>query len=288
MKTQIKIAIVICYYGKFPWYFDLFLHSASFNPSIDIFIITDLDKPYYCPPNVFFVKMSIDDVRNLATHKLQFEVCIDNYYKFCDFKPAYGYIFSDIIQQYDFWGIGDIDVIYGNIRAFITEELLTTYDLISVRPEYISGFFTLFRNCKKINELFMESRDYQKVFSDSKHYCFDECSHLHFLLWDNKMSVYDINWEIQSMTYIAKKAHDEERIMALFEFFVVEGMPGRLKWNNGELFYANKLEVLLYHLIEYKRKGKVPQISFHEIQDCYQIKKNEMVFTRNTRSKSVE
>lgn len=240
-------------------------------------MITDLEKPDYCPDNVHFVKMSMDDVRDLASSKLNFEVQIDNPYKFCDLKPAYGYIFSDLLKPYDFWGIGDIDIIYGNIRKFMTDELLSTYDVISVRPEYISGFFTLHRNIQKVNELFMESRDYKKVFSDPKHYCFDECSNMYGLLWDNKTSVYDIDWEIQSMTYITKKAHDEGKIKALFEFFVVEGVPGRLKWDHGVLSYNNQWEALLYHLIAFKKKAKAPEITFHSIPDCYRIKKDKFV-----------
>ena len=127
MKTLTKFALVICYYGKFPWYFDFFLHSASFNPSVDISIITDLQKPDYCPANVHFIKMSLREVSILASNKLNFEVNIDYPYKLCDLKPTYGYIFSDLLQPYDFWGFGDIDVIYGNIRGFITEELLSAF-----------------------------------------------------------------------------------------------------------------------------------------------------------------
>ena len=276
MNHLTKIAIVICYYGKFPWYFDFYLHSVSFNPSVDILIITDLQRPAYCPDNVHFIKMSMDEVRVLASSKMGFEVKIDHPYKFCDLKPAYGYIFSDILQSYSFWGIGDIDVIYGNIREFITEELLSVYDVISVRTEYISAFFCLFRNIQPINELFMESRDYIKVFSDSNHFCFDECSNMHTSLTAN-ISVYDIDWEIQSMTYITKKAHDERRINALFEFFVVEGVPGDLKWDMGTLIYNDEWEVLLYHMFDFKRRAKISPMTFYAIPACYYIKKDRII-----------
>jgi len=276
MNALTKFAIIIPYYGKFPWYFDFFLHSASFNPSVDILIVTDLQKPDYCPDNVHFIKMSLQEVRLLASNKLNLDVKIDYPYKLCDLKPAYGYIFSDLLQPYPFWGIGDIDVIYGNIREFITEELLSTFDVISVRPEYISGFFCLYRNIQPVNELFMESRDYRKVYSDPRLYFFDECSNKHDLLVAN-VSVYDIDWEIQSMTYITRKAHDEGRINALFDFFVIEYVPGRLKWDHGTLSYNNKWEAMLYHMNHFKRTAKIPKMTYHTIPDCYFIKKVRIV-----------
>ena len=93
----------------------------------------------------------------------------------------------------------------------------------------------------------------------------------------NNVSVYDIDWEIQSMTYITRKAHDEGRIRALFEFFVVESVPGNLKWEHGTLYYQNEWEVLLYHLYDFKRKAKIPAMTFHDIPDCYNISENEII-----------
>ena len=280
MKHLSKIAIVVCYYGEFPWYFDFYLHSVSFNPSIDVLIITDLEKPNYSPGNVHFIPMSMEEVRVWASNKLGLDVKLDHPYKFCDLKPAYGYIFSELLESYDFWVFGDIDVIYGNIRQFFTEELLSAYDVISVRPEYIAGFFTLCRNIKPVNELFMESKDYKMVFTDSKHYCFDEWCEIIAPFWNNVMGV-DMDWKIESMTYLTQKAHEERRIRVLFEFFVNEGRHGHLKWNWGTLSYKRRWEVLLYHLGSFRGRAKIPNRTFHQIPDCYYIRKDKFVFCRS-------
>lgn len=42
-------------------------------------------------------------------------------YKLCDFKTAYGYIFNDLFEGYDYWGYYDIDTIWGNILKFIPD-----------------------------------------------------------------------------------------------------------------------------------------------------------------------
>lgn len=85
--------------------------------------------------------MSFDECRKLVDDKMGMEVALHNPYKFCDLKPCYGVIFADRLKEYDYWAFGDIDLIYGNIRRFFTNEILDRYT-------YISGFghLTLVRN----------------------------------------------------------------------------------------------------------------------------------------------
>lgn len=79
------------------------------------------------------------------------EIKLTNPYKLCDFKPAYGYIFEEEISKYDFWGFCDIDLIFGNLSHFINDELLNKFDKL-----FFHGHFCIFRNCKKMNTLFLE------------------------------------------------------------------------------------------------------------------------------------
>jgi hypothetical protein len=203
-------------------------------------------------------------------------VKIDIPYKLCDFKPAYGYIFADYIKEYDFWGFGDIDVIYGNVRDFIREDLLLSYDFISVRDDYVTGFFSLLRNTDLMNTLFMRSKDYIKVYSESEYCRFDECAINIYHQLGYRVSIYDIQWDIESMTYIVKKYHDEKLIRACFEFFCMEAMPGNMIWNKGILIYNNRSELLLYHLIDFKQRNREQNIRYGSIPDCYYIDCNRI------------
>lgn len=253
MKT---IAILTCWYGKYPWYLPYFIHSCKYNPSIDFFIITDNeDSIRNKPENVKIIFMTIDEIKQKAERKLKFAINIDYPYKLCDIKPAYGYLFSELIVGYDFWGHADIDIIYGNIREFITDELLKNYDVISSRHDYVTGSFCLFRNSENINKLFTNSKDYKKVFGNHEHYCFDECNFL-FSELENGKSIFDFPERIQSMTYVVKKAAEENRINAFFDFMIIEGVPGRIKWLNGRILYKNKYEAMYYHLIALKEVYK--------------------------------
>lgn len=92
-------------------------------------------------------------------------------YKLCDFKPAYGEIFQQEIKEYDFWGHCDCDLVFGNIRKFITDDILDKYDRIGN-----CGHFILYRNNKKVNEYYRTQNhvDFKIIFSDPKSYSFDE------------------------------------------------------------------------------------------------------------------
>jgi hypothetical protein len=248
------IALIVCYYGKLPWYFDYFIHSCKYNPTVDFFIITDditYKKPL--PGNVKLIYKTLDELNDLVAKKLGFDVNIECGYKLCDFKPAYGVIFSDLLSRYDFWGHCDIDIVFGDIREFITDELLEHYDLISVRHDWLSGCFLLYKNIDKMNRLFLHSRDYKKVFSSARHYCFDETNFAHEAFTAGKLYS-EVNTEIESMTHVVKRLEADNYIKPFFDFFIIEGRPGKLKWKNGKMFYRNKYEILFYHMIFFKKQ----------------------------------
>jgi hypothetical protein len=264
VKLQ-RIAIVTCYFGKWPWYFPYFLHSCKFNPTIDFIIITDnIDFVLNKPPNVKIINKSLNEIISSASSKLKLKVSIDDPYKLCDFKPAYGFLFSQMLEVYDFWGHGDIDVIYGNIRSFLTHEILTEYELITARHDFLSGTFTLFRNNDKLNTLFMESKDYKKVFSQPRHFCFDECNFLWKQIGELKPheTIFDLPCEIESMTHVVRSLQAKSKIKAFFDFLIVEGLPGNLQWVEGKVIFKNEFEALLYHLIKFKKENKPSKLCY--------------------------
>jgi len=223
-------------------------------------IITNNEEPIANKPNnVKIVYRTLAEIRDSASKKLGFKVNIDYPYKLCDFKPAYGFLFPEIIKEYDFWGHGDIDIVYGNIRSFMTSEILANYDVISSRHDYITGTFCLFKNNTQINALFKKSKDYKKVFTSPDHYCFDECNFL-FSELQNGASIFDYPNNIQSMTYVVQKAAAEWKLKAFFDFIIIEGTPGRISWENGKIIYKNMFECMFYHLIKFKTECKQVKI----------------------------
>lgn len=287
-----SIAMIYCYFGRWPWYFKFFLKSCSYNPDIDFIFITDIKKPEEYPDNVTFVKYSLLQIEQLATKKLGFKANISYPYKLCDFKPAYGFLFDTLLKGYDFWGFGDIDIILGKVRNFITPEILQNYDIISGQDKYPSGYFMLFKNTGTINTLFKRSADYKKVFTSSIHYCFDECN-FKFASLENGKSIFETNAkidagsilettvEIESLMHIIKSAEQEKIITPYFDFLIVEGNPGRLKWEKGILSYKNELEVLLYHMIDIKADIYFKFPNWKQVPETYYI--DETSFLKNSK-----
>lgn len=90
-------------------------------------------------------------------------------YKMCDYRVAYGEMFQDYVKDYDFWGHCDADMIFGDIRHFVTDDILNRYDRLGV-----DGFFSLFRNIPEINAIYRKAGDITKIFTDQRPFGFDE------------------------------------------------------------------------------------------------------------------
>jgi len=278
-KNSKSIAVLICFFGNLPWYFNYFVHSCKYNPTIDFYIITD-DRNWLnkLPVNVKMIYKNMKDFNQMATQKLGFATNIRKGYKLCDFKPAYGFLFSDLVEGYDFWGHGDIDVIYGDIRHFITGDILDNYELISIRHDFLTGYFLLFRNNIKVNTLFMQSKDYKKVLKSEVHYCFDETNFQYndftdILIYPRKER------EVESMTHLVKRLEKNNQLKVFFDLYSIEGLPGKLKWEKGKLYYRNQYEILLYHMIYLKNVYKPKRIP-DEIPETFFISPTRIYYRK--------
>lgn len=248
-----SLVLITCWYGKYPWYMPYYLHSCAFNPSVNFVIITDnTEEVKNVPANVKIVHKNLEDIICDTSNKLGFPINIDYPYKLCDFKPAYAFMFPELIEGYDFWGHCDLDLIYGDIRAFFTNEFLDSYDYISVRDDYTTGCFSLYRNNELLNTFFQRSKDYKKVFSMSEHFCFDECN----FVWDDLaegIPIFEIETEIESFTHIMKNAERDGVLRTHFDFILMEGYTGRVKFDNGKIIYKNKYEAIMFHMFWLKK-----------------------------------
>ncbi|SEA01279.1 hypothetical protein SAMN05216331_11472 [Porphyromonadaceae bacterium KH3R12] len=277
MRFKHKIAFIIVYFGEFPWFFRYFLHSGIRNPSIDFIILTD-NTPVSTPSgNIKFIHYSIDQFNRDASRVLNMDIHIEKGYKLCDFKPAYGYIFSSLIENYDFWGYCDIDLIFGNIRNFMSSRILNQYDVISARHDYLTGCFALYRNQDYYNTLFMHSKDYTTVFTNQKSFFFDETNYA-FEEFAEGVHYSLIKTEIESMTHVVKRLHEEKKLKALFEFQIVEGFAGNMLWNRGILTYRKEFEVMLYHMVRFKQKYSEPLENEKVIPDKFRIGKKKIYY----------
>ncbi len=168
-----RVKLIVCYYGTFPQWMNVWLKSCEINSDIDFMIVTDI-KISNVPSNVSILNMSFEKLREHFSNILGFQASLENPYKLCDYKPMYGKAFQKELDGYEFWGYCDIDLIWGRISNFITKEILDKYDLIG---KY--GHLMIYRNNPAMNELFMQDGGtftYKEVFRNPDNYSFDEMS----------------------------------------------------------------------------------------------------------------
>lgn len=165
-----SIVIIFPYFGILPVQYKMWRASALQNPTIDFMFFTDSDVE---PTNNIIVhKMLFSDFQQIVKKAFDFPIVLDRPYKLCEYKQAYGYILQDYIKSYDFWGFGDLDLVYGDIRAFLTDKVLEHKFLLGW------GHLTLIRNDEDSNTYFMKQtegyQNYEEAFSTPKITFFDE------------------------------------------------------------------------------------------------------------------
>lgn len=165
-----SIVIIFPYFGTLPAQYQMWRASALCNPSVDFMFFTDADvEP---AKNIIVHKMQFGDFQQLAQNAFDFPIVLDRPYKLCEYKQAYGYILHDYIKDYDFWGFGDLDLVYGDIRTFLTDEVLEHKFLLGW------GHLTLLHNDEETNTYFMKVisgyQNYKDAFTTSKITFFDE------------------------------------------------------------------------------------------------------------------
>ena len=276
-----KIVFICPYFGKLPEnHMSLWLQSCEKNQSINWIIFTDDKTRYNYPKNVLVNYVSLNELKNSIQKKFDFPISLDNGYKLCDYKPTYGYIFSEYIKGYDFWGYCDMsDCIFGDIRHFITDKILDKFDKIG-----FLGHLTLYRNTVEINKRFMlgtkSNITYRDILSSSENMAFDELNSysINSIYKENGIPFYrmdDCYYDISPLTYAFRQSIYDEN----YEHKFLKKIPTIFKWENGKLFecyvYKNKLmekELLYVHF----QKRKM-QKEFKEVENVYYIIPNKFI-----------
>lgn len=168
-----RICYVVPYFGKLPKNFQIWLNSCKYNKNINWLIFTDDCTNFLYPDNIKVIYTKFDVIKKLIQKKFDFEVKIDSYWCLSLFKPAYGEIFEEYLKEYDFWGHCDVDLIWGDISSFISDDVLKKYDKIGFQ-----GHSTLYRNNREVNSRYKvmvpDEFNYIDIFSGKVKYSFDE------------------------------------------------------------------------------------------------------------------
>lgn len=121
------------------------------------------------PNNVEIVPMSTEEFNNLTAAKLGVRpnmfmtpkgvpsVHVTDFYIFS------GLIFEDYLRDSDYWGIANIDMVFGRIDRYLPDDYLKNFDVWTDDVNIINGIFTLFRNDFEVNRLCLQIPHWKEV-----------------------------------------------------------------------------------------------------------------------------
>ena len=261
-----RICLVLCYLGPLPRYFDTFLGTCERNEDIDFLIASDRPAPPGLGPNIHWLPTTMERLHERFSATLGFPAALEGGYKLCDYKPLFGHAFEDELEEYDYWGFTDPDLVWGHIRSFATEERLARHDVLSFRGRgFISGPCTLFRNVPALNMLYTRSPSVDRVFTMPKTTAFTETNGR----WDEQPPIEELvrAGEIVSFTDVVRDGVIRGDVRWFDEDEIVERDPAvctySFLWNAGHLYQLSEegqsiggpggREVLFYHYVSAKQ-----------------------------------
>ena len=236
-----RIVFICPYFGTIPkGQYKLWLKSCETNDTIDFLLITnDVEAlSFALPANVKPIKMSWEDCCKKIQSNFNFKVTLAFAYKLCDLKPAYGEIFNEYIKGYDFWGHTDSgDTILGNLRKFLTEDILNTYDKV-----HIYGHMSLLRNTPENNARYKIRQNngltIEEIFSAEENLCFDDMyqkTSINRIFKENGFAILEevpgLVADVLPHAWNFRLAQDNGK-----------HIPRVFEWSNGELFELTVVE----------------------------------------------
>lgn len=253
-----SICFVIPYFGEFPFWMEYFVESCRKNSSVNYVFYSDNSEPEGWPENIQYKKMSFSSYKEIVSVALDIRFDPDNPYKLCDIKPALGLIHQNDIKGYDFWGFCDIDLIFGAIRHFLTDDILDQVDFYSAYDRRVSGHFFLTRNTNTCNRTFMKAKGWRVVFEDTANHCFDEKAFSDLFVkfknhpaWSKKV----LSWLFLPLS--RRALFEEQYSTPGLRYDWVDGsrnFPTEWYWKQGVLTNnASDKEFLYFHFLKWKR-----------------------------------
>jgi hypothetical protein len=154
VTTHPRILLLAPWFGPWPEWIEFFLATCRWNRWIDFLFLGDCGAPGRLAPNVRHVPLTLADLSRIAEDRLGCPIALEDAYKVCDLRPAFGRIFAEHIAGYDAFGWTDIDVIYGDLRQVFAMPL-HDYDVLSFNEEHLSGHLTIVRHTPQASNLYL-------------------------------------------------------------------------------------------------------------------------------------
>lgn len=162
-RNEPTVKVVIPHFGPAPAWFDLFLISCRTNPSIEWLLLMENVPDVWTPDNVEIQQMSFNTYRMMVSEHLNIHYQAESPEQLNNLKPALGWVHAEQTKGFDYVGIGDLNVIYGDLRYFLTPQVLES-DFVSTHSNALSSEFFLMKNTDSVLNLFRILPDWEQTF----------------------------------------------------------------------------------------------------------------------------
>lgn len=263
-----RAAFVVLYFGTWPNWFPAYLRSCETNVGVKWLIVTDSTPPAFVPPNVSFLNMTLDEIKDRCERCTEIRPSIERMYKLCDLRPFYGLLFSDLLNGFKYWGFCDLDIIWGDIDNWLKRVMLSEPDIISARKGKLAGHCSLFRNTEEINTLPLTHPIVKDVLLNSESYYFDEVGFTEILKPEVEAGRLSAHWPRFEFNFANRRRFNKLP-------------PSRLgpsrngwAWHKGRLFDHTQgmpTEVLYLHFMTWKSTLTSCDFTYGEQPDSFYI-----------------
>jgi hypothetical protein len=200
-----QIALIEVWLGKIPDYFKYHVETIGSMTCVDFYFLTndiEYDFSYIKNSNIkvgyITEEVFLERYNRISNFKIE---KISHPKKIIDFKLAYFDMFQDIIGNYNYVGIYDVDTMFGNINPLLLE-YTKEYDFISVGDEVyhnrLSGPLLIMKNTEELRKLMRTDRYYETLKMDDIYgYGEQELSTIAMNEYKTKI-IYSMNTEVNN------------------------------------------------------------------------------------------
>ena len=260
-----SIAIVVTFFGQPPLWLPAFLLSCRQNPDVHWFIYTDFDIACTFPGNVVIRPTQLREFNLRSSEAIGTTIDVQPSYlrKLSDLKPAYGLIFAEDLRPFDFWAYSELDIVWGEIRYFMTDQLLHAHDIVSSRHYKLSGHFTLLRNDAVMNRTFELIPDAVRLMADPRYLRLDES------LFTRQLRE---GMERIPRPWLPRVYWERELTMsAAYQTSLGDSDTDNLWWRNGKTFDAQGRELMYLHFHRLKQCMSTINFGFNDRPPAFAV-----------------
>lgn len=316
-----KALIIIAYFGTFPTEFPFWLHSCEANgeDGYDWLLITDqynTKKKYIIPANVKIITSTFAQFRERVQKCFDFQIILEHPQKICDYKPAFGLVFKNYLNDYLYWGHCDMDLIWGKLDSSLAIPISQLYERILEL-----GHLSLYLNNEKMLNAFKGKVEgclyYKDVYMTKSCMTFDEDGWpldspkrgLSTIFSKTKINVYkspncfaDVNigtYNISPLNFVEKNIssyyqYDKNRLYHIFRnkewiqreiiYVHAQKRKWRIMTNNYDKFYFIPPGQLTNDINNYKINQKIIRLFDNFIAIKKAIRKRIKYFPENLKT----